>query len=101
MGGSTLPGEKAEPLGAQRLPRRRESAASKVGDSTSIALSIQVYLMPVTTGRVGVLPHTSALISSARLWQMTLPADGDHKAVRPSRPAGVEDTPLSVLTEAA
>ena len=44
-----------------------------------------VYLMPTTTGRVGLLPHASALISGARLWQMSLPADDEHKAARAFR----------------
>tara|TARA_B100000795_G_scaffold245384_1_gene210485 strand:- start:87 stop:248 length:162 start_codon:yes stop_codon:yes gene_type:complete len=53
--------------------------------------------MPTTTGRVGVLPHASALVSGARLWQMSLPADGEHKATRAFRPTSVED---AVVVEA-
>jgi len=34
-----------------------------------------VYLMPATTGRLGVLPVASALVSGARLWQMSLPGE--------------------------
>ena len=68
-----------------RCSRIFERAASK--SIRPRCLGTQVYLMPTTTGRVGVLPHASALVSGARLWQMSLPADGEQKATLADRPS--------------
>ena len=38
----------------------------------------QVYLMPATTGRVGLLPAAARLVSAVRLWDMSLPGEVDE-----------------------
>ena len=36
-----------------------------------------VYLMPATTGRVGLLPAAARLVSAVQLWDMSLPGEVD------------------------
>ena len=37
-----------------------------------------VYLMPPTTGRVGLLPAAARLVSAVQLWDMSLPGEVDE-----------------------
>ena len=40
--------------------------------------SVPALPAPATTGRVGLLPTAAGLVSAARLWNMSLPGDGEH-----------------------
>ena len=76
------------PLAAQPLPQMlSDLRVSRLQSIRPRCLGTQVYLMPTTTGRVGLLPHASALVSGARLWQMSLPADGEQNATHADRPS--------------
>ena len=60
----------AEPM-RLRVLYRRDMLEMYVND-----VLLPVYLMPPSTGRVGLVPEAAGLVSGLRRWAMDLPGDG-------------------------
>jgi len=61
---------------AVRLLSRRDMLELYLND-----ILMPVYLMPPTTGRIGLLPSAAALLSTTRVWAMSLPGHSRYNLV--------------------